>query len=162
MDFRFTNEFLPSRIDEIVNYMLGPRLWIPSTDYPDALDWAQKAYTELKRESKRALLALSRGEVVGVLVYQRHKRIPEALEFKNLTVRPDQRGRYVASFLLRNAEIEGGRDFKSEYVLADSKAANLAVSFFLTRHRYRIVGKRDLYGLGAGDDVIYRKLLAFK
>ncbi len=68
MDFRFTNEFNPSRLDEVVAYMLGPRLWIPQTDYPDAGDWAQRAHAELQRQTKRALVAFSGGEVVGVLV----------------------------------------------------------------------------------------------
>lgn len=35
MDFRFTNEYSPTRVDEIVAYLLGPRLWTPQANYPD-------------------------------------------------------------------------------------------------------------------------------
>ena len=160
MDYRFTNEYRPTRLDEIVEYMLGPRLWIPQNDYPDAWDWAERAHAELKRQSKRALVAFDRDDVVGVLVYQRHKRHPDALEIKRLTVRPDRRGRYIASFLVRNAEIEGRREYGSRYALADSKARNVGIRGFLIRHNYRIAGKTDLYGLEAGEDLIYRKELA--
>jgi ribosomal protein S18 acetylase RimI-like enzyme len=157
MDFRFTNEFNPARLDEVVAYMLGPRLWVPQNDYPDVWDWAQRAHAELRRQTKRALVAFDRGEVVGVVVYQRHKRRHEAMEIKRLTVRPDQRGRYIASFLLRNAEIEGTRDYNCRYALTDSKARNLGIKGFLLRHHYQVVDRTDLYGLGAGEDLVYQK-----
>jgi len=159
MDFKFTNNHSISRLDEIVSYLLGSRLWIPSTDYPDFSDWAEKVHGELKKEAKRALIALSEDNVVGVTIYQRHKRYKDALEIKNLTVRPDMRGRHIASFLMRNTEIEGQREFGSKYALCDVKAENLAVRLFLMKHRYKIVRKEDLYGLGSGDDVVYQKNL---
>lgn len=159
MDFRFTTEYPLSRLDEIIAYLLGPRLWIPQANYPDFADWAEKAYKELRKEMKRAIVALSQNQIVGVIVYQRHKQFSEALELKNLTVRPDQRGRYIASFLIRNTEIEGSREFKVTSVLCDAKASNFGVRLFLLRHRYRIVTEIDLYQLGAGNDIIYRKEL---
>ena len=160
MDYRFTNEVHPARLDEVVAYMLGPRLWIPRIDYPDAEDWAQRAHGELKRHAKRALIALDGNDVIGVLVYQRHKRRSDSLELKHLTVRPDRRGRFVASFLIRNTEIEGQREFGSRFAVADAKAHNVAIAAFLVRHCYHAVGRTDLYGLGAGDDVVYRKELS--
>lgn len=158
-EFRFINEFPASRTDEIAEYLTGPRLWIPRTDYPDVLDWAQKVHTELKAEIKRAMVAYQGGEIVGVTVYQRDKRNPKALEIKNLTVRPDVRGRHVASFLLRNAEIEGAAEFRTEIAICDAKATNIAIKFFLLRQHYQIVDQTDLYGLGAGEDLIFRKSL---
>jgi len=159
MNYRFTTEFSPSRIDEIINYLLGPRLWIPRIDYPDFDDWAQKAHTEIKNETKRAMIALSYNELIGVIIYQRHKKLTDVLEFKNLTVRPDQRGRYIASFLLRNSEIEGQKDFSASSVLCDAKASNLGIRLFLLRHRYQIADQTDLYHLKAGTDIIYQKKL---
>lgn len=157
MDFRFTTDYLPSQIDEIVAYLLGPRLWIPQTDYPDFLDWAQKAHQELRREKKRAIVALSHNQIVGVVIYQHHRQYREALELKNLTVRPDQQGRYIASFLLRNAEVEGMKEFGSTYALCDAKAYNFAIRMFLLRQRYLAIAQDDLYHHGAGDDIVYRK-----
>lgn len=157
MIFQFTNEYPVSRLDEIVNYLMGPRLWIPHGDYPDFLDWADKVHRELKKESKRAMLALENNDIVGVTVYQRHKTSPEALEIKNLTVRPDKRGRYVASFLLRNSEIEGAKDFKSKRILCDAKAKNFAIKSFLIKNHYQVLAKDDLYGKNGGEDLIYTK-----
>lgn len=159
MNFLFTNEYPISRLDEIVNYLLGPRLWIPRVDYPDFSDWAQKTYQELKKESKRALVAIDGHEVVGVSVYQRHKKRAEALEIKNLTIRPDKRGRHIASFLLRNTEIEGTKEFNSKLVLCDAKVKNWQIKYFLLTHHYQIVTKTDLYNRGAGEDLVYRKNL---
>jgi len=159
MNFVFTNEYKASRLDEIVTYLIGPRLWIPQTDYPDFLGWADRAHGELRTESKRAMLAFSHGDIVGVTIYQRHKKYRDALEIKNLTVRPDMRGRYIASFLLRNTEREGAKDFSSKYVLCDSKADNYAVRAFLFQQKYSILGKHDLYSYKSGEDLVYRKNL---
>lgn len=165
MDFKFTNDYPLTRLDEIVSYLLGPRLWIQRGDYPDFLDWADKTYQELKKENKRAIIALLFNNIVGATVYQRHKTGPDTLEIKNLTVRPDQRGRYVASFLLRNAEIEGIKEFKARHILCDAKANNFAVKNFLLQHHYHIINQIDLYNLHSGEDLVYHKavpLVAFR
>jgi ribosomal protein S18 acetylase RimI-like enzyme len=159
MHFVFTTEQSGKRADEIVDYLLGPRLWIPQVDYPDFDVWATKVHTQLKRERKRAIIALAGDNVVGAIIYQKHQLLPDVLEIKNITVRPDARGRFMASFLLRNAEIEGARNFGSHEVLVDAKARNLAIKSFLLRNSYRTLGVADLYGLGAGEDVVYRKRL---
>ena len=157
MDFRFTNEYPVSKIDEIVSYLLGPRLWIPKQDYPDFLDWADKVHEELKKDLKKAIIALSFNDVVGVLIYQKHKKEADVLEIKNLTVRPDVRGRHIASFLFRNAEIEGCREFESKYAICDAKANNFAIKNFLLKQKYSIKDKRDLYQVNSGEDLIFTK-----
>lgn len=156
----FTSEISTQRTDEIVSYMLGPRLWIPQVDYPDFDTWAQKVHTQLKRGGKRSLVALVNGQVVGVVVYQRHTNYPNTLEIKNITVRPDQRGRHIASFMLRNAEIEGVQDFQASSVILDAKASNTSFRVFVIGQRYRPMAEMDLYGLGSGKDVVYRKALS--
>lgn len=160
MHFIFTSELGVPRTDEIVSYLLGPRLWIPRQDYPDFEDWIERVHRDLKQETKRVLVALANNVIVGAIIYQQHKACEFGLEIKNITVRPDQQGRYIASFLLRNAEIEGRRDFQSRVVVCDTKAANEAVRWFLQRHRYRVVNEVDLYGLGVGHDLVFRKELS--
>ncbi len=157
MIFQFTNEYPVSRLDEIISYLMGPRLWIPHGDYPDFLDWADRVHKELKKNSKRAMIAFQNNEIVGVTIYQRHKSYPDSLEIKNLTVRPDRRGRHIASFLLRNSEIEGAKDFKSVRILCDAKVKNFAIKSFLLRNNYQILAKDNLYGKNGGDDLIYTK-----
>lgn len=159
MDFRFTTEYPLSRLDEIISYLLGPRLWFPRTDYPDFEEWAMRAYIEIKKETKRVIVALSQDQLVGVIVYQRHKQFSEALELKNLTIRPDQRGRHIASFLIKNAEIEGAGEFGVDRVFCDIKMNNLEMRMFLMQHQYRIIATTDLYHLSTGDDILFRKNL---
>jgi ribosomal protein S18 acetylase RimI-like enzyme len=157
MELTFTSDGVGGRADELVDYLRGPRLWIPQVDYPDFDRWADKVHAQLKSEEKRAIVALARHEVVGAVVYQRHKTRPEALEIKNITVRPDMRGRFVAGFLLRNAEVEGAADYGVGDVIVDAKARNVALRAYLFRQGYRQRGVADLYGLGAGEDVVYGK-----
>ncbi|MDD5251845.1 MAG: GNAT family N-acetyltransferase [Patescibacteria group bacterium] len=160
MDFQFTTEWPLSMADQIVYYLLRPRLWIPERDYPDFGEWTCRVHGDLKSQRKRALLALVRGDIVGAIVYQRHAVERHAIEIKNISVRPDHAGRYVASFLLRNAEIEGRRDFAGVTdVMVDAKRSNRAIAAFLNRQGYRVASVLDLYGLGAGDDVVFRKPL---
>jgi GNAT superfamily N-acetyltransferase len=159
MEIIFTSDATVSRADEIVSYLLGPRLWVARSDYPDFEGWVQKVHGQLKSESKRALVALVRGQVAGAVIYQRHLSDTRALEIKNISVRPDQQGRHIASFLLRNAEIEGQSDFGSTHALVDAKAKNHGVGIFLARMRYAPLAPTDLYGLGAGEDVVFRKQL---
>jgi ribosomal protein S18 acetylase RimI-like enzyme len=158
MDFRFTNEETLQRADEIVAYLTGPRLWIPRADYPDFDAWVARVHGQLKTEAKRALLAIAQGNIVGAVLYQRHQTAPDALEVKNITVRPDMQGRYVASFLLRNTEIEGQQDFSTSRALVDAKVQNRGIRSFLTRNGYAVRQAADLYGLGAGEDIVYEKL----
>lgn len=159
LDFHFTNTFNLSKVDEIVEYLRGPRLWIAKNAYPDFDEWAQKVQQELKKEAKHALVCFSGQNIAGVVLYQRHKTFKDTLEIKNLTVRPDVRGRHIADFLLRNAEIQGVRDFKSQFVICDAKTKNFPVRNFLFHSGYLPVTVTDLYGLGAGDDMIFRKNL---
>jgi ribosomal protein S18 acetylase RimI-like enzyme len=156
VEFTFTSDE-GKRADEIVDYLRGPRLWIPKLDYPDFDRWAEAVHAQLKTEAKRAMVALASGVVVGAVIYQRHRTVKHALEIKNLTVRPDMRGRFIASFLLRNAEIEGSADYGVHEALVDAKARNAGIRAHLVRHGYRVRAVQDLYGLGAGDDVVYGK-----
>jgi ribosomal protein S18 acetylase RimI-like enzyme len=160
MEVLFTSDRTVRMADEIVDYLLGPRLWIPRIDYPDFEGWVEKVHGQLKREEKRALIGIASGRVVGAVVYQRHLALPGALEVKNLTVRPDVQGRHVASFMLRNAEVEGSRDYGSSEVLVDAKVRNAGIRAFLLRNGYAVSGLSDLYGLRAGDDVLFRKRLS--
>lgn len=156
MLFTVTNENA-GRVDEIVDYMRGPRLWIPQLDYPDYDLWIQRVHSQLSHDKKRAMVALDRGNVMGAVVYQHHASLPGTLEIKNITVRPDVRGRHIAGFLLRNAEIEGRIDFNTSRIVVDTKKSNLEMRAFLLSQRYRPICEVDLYSLSAGDDIVFEK-----
>ena len=126
MFFAFTNEQGIARADEVVDYLRGPRLWVPRADYPDYDEWLGRVHCQLKSEEKRVMLALDRDAVVGAVVYQRHRADPRLLELKNVSVLPDARGRHVAAFLLRNVELEGARDYPGVVAATvDAKAVGI-------------------------------------
>lgn len=155
----FTND-CHNRLDEIVDRIVKPRLWFSQgkfVDYPDIGDWAQKTYVELNREIKRAFIALINGRLVGVIVYQRDKVDPGVLELKHLSIDEMLAGRRIASFLLRQAEIEGVKKFHPALIRCDVKVFRIAVQSFLRANHYQLITATDLYGLKAGLDAVYEK-----
>lgn len=156
MEYRITNEFPDSKLDRVITMALAPRLWIPPKDYPDEIDWGQKAYDETLSGLKRHMVLFDREEVVGDVVYQRHKQDPHVLEIKRIALQPSARGRYFASVLVQNAEIEGALEFGTTIVRGDSKVDN-PIKHFLRKRGYKKVGQTDLYGLGTGEDIIWEK-----
>lgn len=159
MDYRITNDVGTTRTDEIVSYLSRPRLWIPDSDYPDFAKWSERTHGQLKSDAKRAMVAIERGNIIGLVLYQKHRDLADTLEVKNISVHPGFRGRCLASVLLRNAEIEGSRDFRTRNVVVDAKASNAGIRFFLLRHRYLIQDTVDLYKLGSGQDLVFKKVV---
>lgn len=157
MDLRVTDS-LEGRLDAVLGFLEGPRLWIPRQDYPDFVDWLHKAHGELQRGQKRAVVCLEGPDVLGSVIYQPHRALKGVLELKNISVRPEARGRLLASFLLRQAELAGVA-LGLHTVVTDAKARNTGIRRFLLSQRYRARDTTDLYGLGAGDDVVYTKVL---
>jgi len=60
--------------------------------------------------------------------------------------------------LLRQAELAGAA-LGLRQVVVDAKARNTEIRRFLLSQRYKACDTTDLYGLGAGDDVVYTKVL---
>lgn len=143
----------------LLDFLLGPRLWVPGGAYPDYLDWLARIEPELQRGDKRHLGCVWNGELAGVVVWQRHKQQPAWLEIKNLTVRPENSGRLVGSFLLRQAEVAGTQTFGSVAAVCDAKQSARGVLSFLARQQYRAQAVQDLYGIGSGADVVMSKPL---
>lgn len=157
MNYRVTAEDTIKRADEIVDYLRAPRLWVPQTDYPDFDRWLTKTYKQFKSEQKRALITISDRKIVGVVIYQTHHSYPHTLEIKNISISPSYTGRYLASFMLRNAELEGKRDFKTTSVHIDAKADNIAIRKYLNKNGYTALFATNLYGLDDHTDMIYYK-----
>lgn len=154
MNFKFTQY---GNADHILDFMLGDRLYIPKTDYPDYNDWLAKVHTQLKNMSKQAIVCFSSNQLVGSILFQQHQTTPTLLELKNLTISPTVRDRFIASFLVKNAEIEGKNIFHSVGSICDAKEANTAIRGFLLRLGYKILANLDLYKLHSGNDTIYFK-----
>jgi ribosomal protein S18 acetylase RimI-like enzyme len=161
LDFRFSNEQTSGHTAGVMSVLEKPRLWIPTKDYPDYFDWLGKVGEELEDQQKRAMVAYQGKEPVGSIVYQRCKTNPSVLEIKNISVNPDLRGRHIASFLLRNTEIEGSHyDFPGcTEVVVDTKLDNHDMAAFLIAQSYLPSRIRDLYGLTGVADIILAKAI---
>lgn len=155
VDLWFTSELGSAK--EAVTFLAGPRLWIPKKSYPDFADWLAKTEGELDKGVKRGLFCFQRRQLVGALIYQRHKKNPMLLELKNLTVIPEMRRRMVASLLLRNAEIEGCAEFGTKGIICDAKQSNESVTKFLLRHAYKLMGTFAVYEHRTGADNVFFK-----
>ena len=159
-EFRFNNDHTSAEVADIVDVLRQPRLWIPTEkDYPNHGSWLDKTEDLIISGKKRAMAAYMGKDAVGTVIYQRDPNQSHSLEIRNISVSADARGRYVGGFLLRNAEIEAAQnDFPGieEYVV-DTKASNEEMITFLESHGYSIKDITDLYGLGAGLDVVMSK-----
>ena len=161
-DFRFTNEHSAQDVANIVDVLRGPRLWIPTDqDYPNHSVWLDKTEAQIVDGTKRAMAAYSGKLAVGSVIYQRHPEIPTVLELRNISLAPDMRGRHFGHFLLHTAEGEAARnDFPGiEEIVVDTKVTNEGMISFLLAQGYDIKEITDLYGLGAGLDVVFSKTL---
>jgi ribosomal protein S18 acetylase RimI-like enzyme len=159
-EFRFNNDHTSAEVADIVDVLRQPRLWIPTEkDYPDHGSWLDKTEDLIISGKKRAMAAYMGQDAVGTVIYQRDPKETTSLEIRNISVSDDARGRYVGSFLLRNAEIEAAlNDFPGivRYVV-DTKASNVEMIAFLESQGYSIQDITDLYSLDAGLDVVMSK-----
>lgn len=159
-EFRFNNDHSLAEVADIVDVLRQPRLWIPTErDYPNHGAWLDKTEDLIISGKKRAMTAYMGTDAVGAVIYQRDPMEPISLEIRNISVSDDARGRYVGAFLLRNAEIEAVQnDFVGiEQYVVDTKVNNVEMIAFLESQGYSIREITDLYGLGAGLDVVMSK-----
>jgi N-acetylglutamate synthase-like GNAT family acetyltransferase len=162
-EFRFTNEHKASEVGNVISVLRRPRLWIPTeTDYPGHSTWLEKVEDQIQTGKKRAMLAYIAGKPVGAVVYQRHEQSPNVVEVRNISVSPDSTHRGIASFLLRNTEIEAvSVDFPgTDTIMVDTKITNPEMIQFLETRRYELAGIADLYETGTPDAVFTKPLAA--
>jgi hypothetical protein len=122
--------------------------------YPRYEEWVAKAEAELRAGYKRAVVCLSGNKVVADIVWQAHKELPRIREIKNLRVAPEVRGRYVAMFLLKQAEVEDSGN--CEALLCDVRARQSDTIQMLLTAGWQPFGTKALYEEGV-DDVLMMK-----
>jgi ribosomal protein S18 acetylase RimI-like enzyme len=138
LDFSFrTTESARDR-DRLRAYTRSQNLGYPNYD-----DWVDRAYFELEVGYKTGIIAVTNNVVVGDLIFQPDKTRPRTRELKNIRVSPALRDRYVARFMLRQAEQGLGKDF--DIILCDVPETEQGTIMFLESCRYRQVAKLHLY-----------------
>ncbi len=158
MEFLVTNEKTVQKVDEIIDFLKGPRLYIPNTTYSGHTTWLEhKAYPQLKNGAKLATVCFDKSLVSGVVIYQEHPTLKNTVEIRNITVRPTSRGRLFGSFLLRNTELEAKYCLGAKELVIDCKLQNANMMQFLLRNGYMVKQVVDLYKVGDGMDVVFSK-----
>ncbi len=99
MNIRFVSADSRKEIQTTVGFLAKQSL-----GYPRYNDWVGRAEAELHTGYKRAILAFSEDCLVGNLVWQPHKTIQGAVEWKNLRVHPAVKRRLFGRFIIRQAE----------------------------------------------------------
>lgn len=125
-------------------------------NYPNFEDWVARAKLEIEFGYKRAILALSDGLLVGDLIIQPHKTLPNAGEIKNLRIHPKARDRMFASFMLRQAEIESSRDY--DFLVCDARKNQHTVVNFLIANGYTLLFEKQLYDKNETDVIFVKPL----
>lgn len=124
--------------------------------YPGYDCWVQRCEAELFSGYKRAALAFYDDVLIGDIIWQQHKQFPNVRELKNIRVAPGARGRYVGSFLLRQAEYEERESFKA--LIVDARERQVEVISLFKSMGYIPLGKRDLYGDGQREVILFKDL----
>ncbi len=159
-DFNFRTAESYADTDKVVRFIGSQNL-----GYPRYQDWVVRTHDELSAGYKNAIVCESNGVVVADVIWQRFKATSEfysglphgilgrAGEVKNIRVDQRVRGRFVAQFMLRNAECEALSD-GIDFLVGDARSsASSAISLFLASG-YSILFKAPLYEDGVEEIVL--------
>lgn len=137
-DFNFRSVQTSREIRQARDFLLKQDL-----SYAGYSSWVQRAEAELFSGYKRAALAYSNGMIVGDIVWQMHKQIPRVREIKNIRIHPDVRGRYLAHFLIKQAEVEDRQEYDS--LLVDARENQQDLIGLMRDMGYRPIAILNLY-----------------
>lgn len=148
-DFAFRSVASTREIKATLDFLARQDLKYPKYD-----EWVQRVEAELFSGQKRAALAYSCGVLVGDVIWQPHKQLPRVREIKNLRVSPKARGRYLAQFLLRQAECEDRQDYDA--LIGDVRENQPSVIRFMQSMGYQAVAKLNLYEENQREVVLFK------
>jgi len=92
-------------------------------DYPGYESWLEKCFRELNEGYKKAFVCGVDSTIIGEIIFQPHKEIPDVLEIKNIRVEPEYQGRKVFSRLLDKTEEYAVRN-KFRKIICDTHSNN--------------------------------------
>ncbi len=153
MGFHFNFRSLESTQDlkDLIDFLAAQDLGYPKYD-----EWVQRTESELIEGHKNSIIAFSESNLVGNVVYQRHKNLPSILELKNIRIHPELRQRYFAKFMLRQVEAEN--EGKYDAIMVDARQDQKEVIRFLGSCNYSQTLTIPLYDSNV-PDIIMTKFL---
>lgn len=122
--------------------------------YPRYFDWVDKTVVQLELGIKKAILCFEQGSLVGDIIYQPHQEISRFRELKNIRIHSKVRGRGVASFLLKQVEID---DVDSiDALIVDARKNATDMNDFLTYSGFMPIIGASLYDSNE-EEIVYLK-----
>ena len=92
-------------------------------DYPDYLAWVDKCFKELERGYKKAFAYKINDNIVGNIIFQKHKENPHVLEIKNCRVEPEYRRQHIFTELYNLVE-RYAKDYGFKKIICDTHSDN--------------------------------------
>jgi UDP-N-acetylenolpyruvoylglucosamine reductase len=123
--------------------LLADFLWKQDLGYPNYSDWVLRARNEIDLGYKKSIIAFDESRIVGNVVFQKHKEIPEIREIKNLRVSIDLRFRKFGSFLLKQAEWFESSNYS--LLMADFRETEKWIGSFLIKEGFQVIRSASLY-----------------
>ena len=148
-DFTFKDIQSLGQLDDLSRFLLSQSL-----DYKDYDRWVERSRHEIRSGSKSAITAYSNGIIVGDIIFQGHKSIPNVREIKNIRIDPQLQGRGFAQFMVKQAEIENGNGYDA--IMVDAPVNKLDVYGFLIHMGYKPLITVPLYDRNS-QDIIFVK-----
>ncbi|MBS3144825.1 GNAT family N-acetyltransferase [Candidatus Woesearchaeota archaeon] len=141
-------------LKKLRGFLLSQALW-----YPDYERWVEQVcLPDIQTQWKTAFVAYSNGHVVGDIIFQPHKQLPQTREIKNIRIHPRWRRRDLAHFLLRQVEETDPHSFARIMVDADTRVTTMIN--FLTVTGYRALFTTALYSQHNQDTVFAKEFPA--
>jgi ribosomal protein S18 acetylase RimI-like enzyme len=125
--------------------------------YPDYFMWLEKCKRQLELGEKNAFYAISEGNVMGNIIFQKLKDDSNVLEIKNFRVSEKNRhlgiGSALETVLYSYAK---SNDFKK--IQVDTHQDNMEMIQFLIKRGYRIESREFLYAKDMSEIILSKKL----
>jgi ribosomal-protein-alanine N-acetyltransferase len=117
---------------------------------PEIAQWTVRDYDRVARGEMARWVAEDESGVTGFIVA---RQVLTDLEILNLAVRPDARGREIATQLLRQT-LKWSESFEARRAILEVRASNLAALRFYERNKFQVVGRRPRYYTGPVEDAL--------
>jgi len=97
-------------------------------DYPSYFDWVEQCFEELDSGYKKAFFCESEynGNIIGNLIFQKHKQDPTILEMKNGRIEPKYRRKKIFTDMYYELE-RYARDEGFKRIIGDCHESNISV-----------------------------------
>lgn len=123
--------------------------------YPDYKKWIEKCKRELEFGYKKAFYYKENSKIIGVIIFQPHKKEKDILEIKNFRVSPINQKKGIGSLLYNSLEQYAK---KQKFKIVQIETHNDKMLDFLLKKGFKIIKKEALYSSKQLEIILQKKL----